>query len=142
AALCLLPAVRGRKPARPADSLVAILLYTGLLALYVAATQGTSAANAIFLQYTAPLYAVALGPWLFHEPFRRADVWPLAVAMGGIGVLFFGNWTSAQQVPLLMGAGSGLMFGLFLLWLRRMRTADPVTVTALNNAGVALISCL
>lgn len=142
AALCLAPLLRGRTFARAGDSAVAIVVYTLLLALYIASTQGTTAANAIFLQYTAPLYALALGPVFFDERFHRADAAALAVAMVGIGILFFGNFGGGERLPLLMGAGSGLMFGLFLLWLRRMRYADPVAVTVVNNAGVALVSGL
>src|SRR5207248_4289862 len=104
--------------------------------------QGTTAANAIFLQYTAPFYAALLGPRLFGEPFHKADAAALVVAMAGIAVLFGGNFHGGEQWPLVMGAGSGLMFGLFLLWLRRIREADPVAVTAVNNAGVAAICAL
>lgn len=142
AALCLAPLARGRKFPRLSDSFWAIVSYTLLLGLYVASTQGTTAANAIFLQYTAPLYALILGPLFFGEPFQRADAGALAVAMVGIAVLFFGNFHGGEQGPLLMGAGSGVMFGFFLLWIRRMRYADPIAVTAVNNAGVALLSGL
>jgi len=142
AALCLLPLLRGRKLPRAADSAVAIGVYLFLLALYVSATQGTTAANAIFLQYTAPLYVLALGPKLFGESFRREDAVALSVAMVGIGVLFAGNFHGGAQGPLVMGAASGAMFGFFLLWLRRMRDADPIAVTVLNNSGVAALACV
>lgn len=140
AALCLAPLARGRALPNLRDSLSAIVSYTLLLGLYVAATQGTTAANAIFLQYTAPLYALILGPLFFGEPFHREDAGALGVAMLGIGILFFGNFHGGAQGPLLMGAGSGVMFGFFLLWIRRMRYADPIAVTAINNAGVALLA--
>lgn len=140
AAICLAPLARGRSLPKLGDSLCAIVSYTLLLGLYVASTQGTTAANAIFLQYTAPLYALLLGPLFFGEPFHREDAGAMGVAMVGIGVLFFGNFHGGEQGPLLMGAGSGVMFGFFLLWIRRMRYADPVAVTAINNAGVALLS--
>jgi drug/metabolite transporter (DMT)-like permease len=142
AALCLLPLLRGRALPRAGDLAAAVTFYTLLLGLYVASTQGTTAANAIFLQYTAPLYAFVLGPLFFHEKFRREDAAALGVAMVGIAVLFFGNFRGGEQGPLLMGLGSGAMFGLFLLWLRRMRYADPVAVTALNNTGVAVLAGL
>lgn len=140
AALCLASLGRGRVLPKMGDSLCAIVSYTLLLGLYVAATQGTTAANAIFLQYTAPLYALILGPLFFGEPFLREDAGAMSVAMVGIAILFFGNFHGGEQGPLLMGAGSGVMFGFFLLWIRRMRYADPIAVTAINNAGVALLS--
>jgi drug/metabolite transporter (DMT)-like permease len=142
AALCLLPLLRGRRLPKLRDAAVAVLLYTLMLALYVAATQGTSAANAIFLQYTAPVYVLLLGPRLFGDTLRKEDVGPIGVAMLGMAILFFGNFKGGEELALVMGAGSGVMFGLFMLWLRRMREEDPFAVTALNNAGVALVAGL
>jgi DME family drug/metabolite transporter len=140
AALCLALLVRGRKLPRLGDLLVSVLFYVLLLVLYVASTQGTTAANAIFLQYTAPIYVLVLGPRLFGEPFQKADAWALLLAMAGIAVLFFGSYEGVERGPLLMGLGSGVMFGCFMLWLRRMRYADPVSITTFNNLGVALVA--
>lgn len=140
AALALAPLLRERTPPRAGDLVAAVAIYALLLGLYVASTQGTTAANAIFLQYTAPVYALVLGSLFFREPVRARDVWALAGAMAGIAVLFFGSFRGGEELPLLMGLGSGLMFGLFMLWLRRMRYADPVAVTALNNFGVAALA--
>jgi len=140
AALCLLPLLRGRTLPTARDAAVAIVWYVLLLALYVAATQGTTAANAIFLQYTAPFYALVLGPLFFRERFHRADAAALGVALAGVGALFLGSYQGVERLPLLMGLGSGAMFGLFLLWTRRMRYADPVAITAINNTGVAVLA--
>jgi drug/metabolite transporter, DME family len=142
AALCLLPLLFGRKLPSLRDSLIAVLLYAGLLALYVAATQGTTAANAIFLQYTAPACALLLGPVLFRDPFTRQDVWAVVAAMVGMAILFLGSFQGGERLPLLMGLGSGFMFGIFLLWLRHMRSSDPFAVTAVNNGGVAAIAAV
>jgi drug/metabolite transporter (DMT)-like permease len=60
--------------------------------------------------------------------------------MVGVGILFFGSFQGGERLPLVMGLGSGLLFGLFLLWLRHIRDSDPVAVTAVNNAGVALLA--
>src|SRR5205807_5810992 len=40
---------------------------------FVVATKLTTAANAIFLVYTAPLYVALLSPWVLHEPIHRGD---------------------------------------------------------------------
>src|SRR3954465_1148963 len=45
------------------------LIYAILLFLFVWATKHTTAANAIFLQYTAPIYILLLRPFVTGENF-------------------------------------------------------------------------
>lgn len=138
AAAWLVPLVRGRRLPRPTDATVSIALFALLLLLYVGSTKETTAANAIFLQYTAPLYIVAFGPMILSERLQARDGPPLTICLLGILVLFAGSWSSGG-LGLWLGAGSGLFYGLFFLWLRRMRYADPIAVTFVNCLGVALI---
>ena len=139
AALWVAPFACGRPFPRPLDAAVSIVLFTGLLGLYVGATKETTAANAIFLQYTAPVYVIVLAPILVREHLRRPDLLALGVCLIGIAVLFFGNQGDTDSAGLWMGVGSGLFYGLFLLWLRRTRYADPIAVTFVNCAGVAVV---
>ena len=139
AGLLLAPAVAGRRFPSPPDIVVSIGLFALLLGLYVGATKETTAANAIFLQYTAPLYVIAFAPALLGERLRSRDAVPFAICLGGIAVLFIGNSGSGDVVGLLLGAGSGFFYGLFLLWLRRVSHADPVAITFANCMGVAVL---
>src|SRR5579872_2166675 len=50
------------------------MAYAATLITFVLANRLTTSADAIFLQSTAPLYLLLLGPWLLHEPIRRADL--------------------------------------------------------------------
>ncbi|MDP9169751.1 MAG: DMT family transporter, partial [Acidobacteriota bacterium] len=60
--------------------------YAATLILFVVATKLTTSANAIFLQSTAPIYMLALGPFILGEKIRRVD---LAVFAGiALGVVF------------------------------------------------------
>jgi len=139
AAAWLLPLMRGRPLPRATDSGVSIALFALLLVLYVGSTKETTAANAIFLQYTAPFYVVLFGPWLVGERLRALDAGPLAICLGGIVILFLGNQGETDALGLWMGAGSGLFYGLFFLWLRRIRYGDPIAITFINCVGVALL---
>src|SRR5205823_2020298 len=47
--------------------------YAGCIVTFVTATRLTTAANAIFLQYTGPAYVLMLSPFLLDEPFRAID---------------------------------------------------------------------
>jgi len=139
AGLILAPAVAGRRFPRGPDIIVSIVLFALLLGLYVGATKETTAANAIFLQYTAPLYVIAFAPALLGERLRSRDLLPFAVCLSGIAVLFVGNSGSGDVPGMLLGVGSGFFYGLFLLWLRRVRYADPIAITFANCMGVALL---
>ncbi len=139
AAAILAPLASGRRFARPGDIVVSIALFSALLGLYVGSTKATTAANAIFLQYTAPLYVIALGPLVVGERLRRRQAIPFVISLSGIAILVLGNWGNGDAKGLWMGAGSGLFYGLFFLWLRRTRYADPVAVTFANCLGVAVV---
>ncbi|HZH03127.1 MAG TPA: EamA family transporter, partial [Myxococcaceae bacterium] len=64
ALLALLPSSRRRPDRRGWGVAVA---YAATVLLFVLATKLTTAANAIFLQYTAPLYVLLMGTWLLGE---------------------------------------------------------------------------
>src|ERR1051325_1799292 len=67
--------------------------YALTVALFVFATRMTTAANAIFLQYTAPIYVALLGRWYLGERALRIDWLVIAVALCGIALFFFDRLT-------------------------------------------------
>ena len=82
AALALLLFMRGRLVWSRQVGLAGVV-YAATLTLFVLSTKLTTAANAIFLQSTAPLYVLLLGPLMLGEHFKRRDlVYLLAVALG------------------------------------------------------------
>jgi drug/metabolite transporter, DME family len=82
AALILLALLRGRLVLSPAMIATGVV-YASTVTLFVLSTKLTTAANAIFLQATAPLYLLLLGPLMLSERFRRRDiVFLVGVAVG------------------------------------------------------------
>jgi len=103
------------------------LAYAATVILFVTATKLTTAANAIFLQSTAPLYVLVLGTLLLREPARRSDL--LVMAVLGVGLLLFFVADEAPQGrapdPLtgnVLALVSGLSFALTMLGLRWLAT--------------------
>ena len=94
------------------------LLYAGLLLLFVVATKLTTAANAIFLQYTAPIYVLVLEPILFKEKFRRADLIAVAGCIAGMSLFFVGKLRPQDVSGNLAALASGLCFAFYILLLR------------------------
>jgi len=62
--------------------------YAATVILFVAANKMTTAANAILLQYTAPVFVAVLGAWLLKEYPKSYDWITMILVLGGI-VLFF-----------------------------------------------------
>jgi len=73
--------------------------YAATLILFVLATRLTTAANAIFLQSTAPLYLLLLGPWLLREPLRRSDVVYIVAIAAGMSCFAFGGGQAMATSP-------------------------------------------
>lgn len=123
--------------------------YAGMLVLFVASTKLTTAANAIFLQATAPLYLVFLGPLLLKEPTRREDWLTLIVLGAGMSLFFLGEpvvQSTAPQPTLgnLLAAGSGFGWALVLVSLRAWGRRDPggnqgMQVVVAGNLLVAVL---
>ena len=61
--------------------------YAATLIAFVAANKFTTSANAIFLQATAPLYLLVLGPLILREKIRGVDVAVFVAIAGGVALL-------------------------------------------------------
>ena len=82
---------------RPSPSMILVgVFYAATLILFVQATKLTTAADAIFLQDTAPLYVLLAAPFLLGERVVKADLWfMLALAVGS--VIFLRRQGSANR---------------------------------------------
>ncbi|MBM3277675.1 MAG: DMT family transporter [Candidatus Handelsmanbacteria bacterium] len=138
AALCLAPLAWRRRQPLDWGNLWLALAYTGSVTLLVAATKATTAANAILLQYTAPVFVFLLGLPLLGERPGWGDWVGLVLTMAGVGWIFAGAG-EADSLGVMLGLASGLSFGMLILLQRRYRHKDPFWVLGVNNAVVALL---
>ena len=102
----------------------AAILYAVLVILFVMATKQTTAANAIFLQYTAPVYLLILEPLVYKEKFRARDLVTVLVCIGGMALFFVGQLRPQDVSGNLMALASGLCFALYFLLLRHPRARE------------------
>src|SRR5437868_5620812 len=81
-----------------AFGIAASVIYAVLLFLFVWATKHTTAANAIFLQYTAPIYILILARLIIGEKFPWKDLITVVFCICGMSIFFVGKLeTSAYQ---------------------------------------------
>ncbi|MCB9284662.1 MAG: EamA family transporter [Lewinellaceae bacterium] len=91
-------------------TLIVVLFYIALVTAFVIATKLTTAANAIFLQYTAPIYLILLEPALFKFRQPRINWLTLIVCLAGMGLFFMED----LQIDNLKGILIALSSGVFL----------------------------
>src|SRR5437588_2899035 len=123
-------------------TLVAAALYAALLLLFVIANKLTTAANAIFLQYTAPVYVLVLEPLMFKERFRWQDLFVVAACVCGMSFFFVGQLRPQDLEGNLTALGSGVCFALFLLLLRHQResSANRASSVIYGNLLICLVT--
>ena len=103
--------------------------FAATLVLFVVANKLTTAANTIFLQSTAPLYLLLLGPLLLREPVRRSDVVCMAAVGLGMTLFFVGSEKPVASAPdpfqgNLLAAAAGVCWALTLAGLRWLGKQD------------------
>jgi drug/metabolite transporter (DMT)-like permease len=117
----------------------AALAYVGTVSLFVIATQWTTAANAIFLQYTAPIYVAIAGPLVLRERARHADWICVGVAVAGIALFLKDDFTPTGGWGIVAALGSGLSFATMVIFLRREKDGSPLSALLLGNVAAALL---
>ncbi len=118
--------------------LVSALAYTAAISAFVSANKITTAANAIALQYTAPMFVFMIVHFLFGEKITGASWIALVLGMLGIAVICVGSAGQADAAGVMIALLSGLLFSIYMVSLRFLKEFNPGTLTFLNN----LVCCL
>ena len=142
----MMPDARRRVGLR--DLLVA-LSYAVTMVLYVQANKLTTAASAIFLQSTSPLYILLLGPWLLHERIRRRDLLFLLALVVGLACFFVGLDPVSKTAPdpfrgNLFALLSGVFWAVTVMGLRYLgkREGSSAAVASVWGNVFACLLCL
>jgi drug/metabolite transporter (DMT)-like permease len=122
-----------------------VLAFAAMSALYLTALGLGAAANAIFLQNTAPVWVYVFAVLILKEPIERRGIQVVLLAMAGALVIVAGGWPrdlpSGEErdaiLVLFMGVGSGVMYAVVVLYLRVLRDHSTAWLVALNLLGTA-----
>ncbi len=116
--LAVLPGAR-RPPSR--RMLLGVVGYAATVVLFATANKLTTAANAIFIQSSAPLWVLVLSPALLGERADRGELLAIPVYALGLGLFFLDDLAPGQLQGNLVALAAGLTFGLCIMGLRRAR---------------------
>ncbi len=139
AGVLLLPAVR--RPRWDFRLVPLCFAFTVMNVSYLTSMTLTTAANAIWLQSTAPWWVFLVGVVVLREPFARAERFPLMVGGVGLAIILWFQAAGQDRAGLLFGLVSGFAYSGVVLSLRALREHDAVWLVAICHlaAAVALL---
>src|SRR5512147_2170407 len=106
--------------------------------LFVTSTKLTTAANSIFLQYTAPIYVVLLGYWLLREKPSRSDWLAMGIIFLGM-FLFFGDQLSPDGLfGNILAVLSGVTSAIMVVSFRAQKNSSPEDSVLIASLVIAI----
>lgn len=122
-------------------SLTNSFIYAIVLITFVIATKATTAANAIFLQATAPIYVLIFEPLLNKKRYERINIITVGVCFVGMILFFVGKLEPGHLEGNLVALISGITFAAFFLGMKQNEQKYQQSSIFWGNILVALI-CL
>lgn len=111
---------------------------SGTAILFILANKYTTAANAIVLQYTAPVYIVLLSLIFFRKPVKRLDIAGILIILSGIVLFFFDDLSGGHLAGNILSLASGVFFAL-MFFINSTEGATPMEATRLGHLISAAI---
>lgn len=121
---------------------VSVLTYSAAISAFVSANKLTTAANAIVLQYTAPIFVFLFSRIVLREKVTKLNGLALSVGMLGVAVISLDSAGEPEMAGVLLALLSGLLFAAYMINLRRTSNVSPIYLTWINNAVCALLLLL
>jgi drug/metabolite transporter (DMT)-like permease len=143
AGLALSPLLRRRDLTFRPAMLATAITFAAMNALFVSALALGSAANAILLQYTAPMWMYLIAVTWLHESADRRGAVTLAIGMIGIAIIIGGGVFDTREVGqlpvILLALGSGVTYAGVLVGLRVLRDVSSRWLTVFNQIVSAAV---
>jgi drug/metabolite transporter (DMT)-like permease len=119
--------------------LISMITYTAAISAFVAANKLTTAANAIVLQYTAPIFVFLFSRLVLGEKISKLNCFALAVSMMGVAIISLDSAGDPDMAGVLLALLSGVLFAAYMVNLRGTQEVNPGYLTWINNSACALL---
>jgi drug/metabolite transporter, DME family len=119
--------------------------FAGILIFFVIATKLTTAANAIFLEFTAPIYLLFLEPVFLKTKFDKKNLITIVVCLAGMILFFFGRLEIGNILGNIIAIISGIsfaFFSLFLKWKKQLHNSSNTLNNIVIGNLIVAIFCI
>ena len=106
---------------------------------FVAATKLTTAANAVLLQYTAPVWIALFGASLLGERATRSDWIAIGITFLGMGLFFADSLQLRGALGNTVGVLSGISFASMAIFMRKQKGGSVTESILLGNLIAAVV---
>jgi len=113
--------------------------YVVVLIFFVLATKLTTAANAIFLQYTAPIYVLIFEPIINKTKYEKINTITITICFLGMILFFMGELSPGHLEGNLAALLSGIAFAAFFVGMRKNKSEFQFSSIFYGNVFIALI---
>ena len=120
-------------------TLLGAVSYALLGILFVIANKLTTSANAILLQFTAPIWVALFSHWFLKEKIRKSDWVAISISMFGMVLFFFGDLNPGYIIGNLIAISSGVAMAFMVIFLKLEKEGSALEVTLLGNVLTLLI---
>ncbi|MCU7501378.1 MAG: DMT family transporter, partial [Ignavibacteria bacterium] len=113
--------------------------YAAVVILFVSANKLTTAANAILLQYTAPIYVALPGHWFLKEKITKTDWISILMVFCGMVLFFLDKLSAGDMLGNIVAILSGVAFAWLVLLMRKQKNESPLDSVVWGNLITAII---
>jgi len=118
----------------------AALANAATMLLFVSANKTTTAANAILLQYLAPVFTALFSVIFLKERLHREQILALILTIGGMVILFMDHLSPGQLFGNLLALTSAFTFSLMFIFTRMQKEGNPLQSFMASHAVAALVA--
>jgi drug/metabolite transporter (DMT)-like permease len=119
--------------------LAGAVAYAATVMMFVSATKLTTAANAILLQYTSPIWVALLGAWFLKEKTTVQDLVTIVLVFGGMFLFFMEKVSAGGLAGNILAVTSGLTMAILAVAMRKQRHGSPYGSVFLGNVLTFII---
>ena len=106
---------------------------------FVVANKLTTAANAIVLEFTSPVFIVILSALLYGQRFCRADLITVVLTLGGISLFFFDQLTPGGMIGNFVALSAGLFQACTYIFVGNCHDNDRMSGIFIGHLLTALV---
>lgn len=115
-------------------SILAGIGLSGTCISFVIANKLTTAANAIVLQYTAPIFILLFSYFLFKKKMTSSEILVVIFVTIGISLFFFDDLDRGNLIGNLMGISAGMFLALMFVSIGQVRENDSLRMSGIMIA--------